>query len=137
MLEFEQGVIAAERPFDNTLLPDPITYYDIASLIESSKSEVIVAVFNQEIIGSAYIKIEVAKPYEKHTHYGYLGFMYVKSDYRGSGINQKIIDFLIHWAQQKNLTELRLDVYHNNTPALKAYGKAGFEKHMICMRLGI
>jgi hypothetical protein len=26
LLQFEQGIISAERPFDSTLLPDPISY---------------------------------------------------------------------------------------------------------------
>ena len=37
LLEFEQGVIKAERPFDVTLGADPITYYNLEELIVISE----------------------------------------------------------------------------------------------------
>ena len=39
--QFEQGIIHAERPYDHTLKPDPISYYDIGELIASPDAEVI------------------------------------------------------------------------------------------------
>ncbi|MES2881706.1 MAG: hypothetical protein V4676_06130 [Bacteroidota bacterium] len=33
LLQFEQGVIKAERPFDKTLQTDPINYYDIDQMM--------------------------------------------------------------------------------------------------------
>jgi GNAT superfamily N-acetyltransferase len=137
LLQFEQGVILAERPFDKTLKPEHITYYNIKQLIESTSSEVIVAVFKGEIIGSAYIDIKKAKPYLKHAKYGYLGFMYVNPDFRGKGINKLIINELKKWAKSRNIVELRLDVYDGNHPAIKAYEKVGFSKHLINMRLEV
>ena len=137
LLQFEQGVILAERPYDKTLKPENITYYDIKELIERGDSEVIVAVLEGEIIGSAYISIKEAKPYLDHTEYAYLGFMYVIPECRGRGINKLIIDEIKLWAKSKNISELRLDVYDGNNPAIKAYEKVGFSKHLINMRLRI
>jgi len=137
LYEFEQGIISAERPYDETLKPGHINYYDLKKMIESEESEVIVAEINQEVIGSAYISIREAKPYLKHTQYGYLGFMFVKPEFRGQGINKKILQELKNWALKKGLTELRLDVYDENDSAIKAYEKAGFKKHLINMRIGI
>ena len=34
LLEFEQGVIEAERPMDATLKSEKINYYDIAAMID-------------------------------------------------------------------------------------------------------
>jgi GNAT superfamily N-acetyltransferase len=61
--------------------------------------------------------------------------MYVEPAHRGKGINQMIIAALKTWAYSRNVTELRLDVYHGNATAIKAYEKAGFTSHMINMRL--
>jgi len=36
--EFEQGVIKAERPFDHTLNPDPIHYYNLEKLITNDNT---------------------------------------------------------------------------------------------------
>ena len=134
---FEQGIISAERPFDPTLKNDPINYYDIQAMIEAKNTEVIVALINDVIIGAAYVKISKAKAYLKFDKYAYLGFMYVKPEYRGKGISQKIIEKLRIWAKSKKLTELRLDVYNDNDKAVFAYEKFGFKKHLVEMRMKI
>lgn len=137
LLQFEQGVIKAERPFDATLQPDPINYYDIEQMIALPHVHLLVAEINNEVVGCGYARIENAKPYLAHRQYGYLGFMFVEEAHRGKGINQQIIEELKHWCAAKNIFELRLQVYQHNAPAIKAYEKVGFEKHMIEMRMGI
>jgi ribosomal protein S18 acetylase RimI-like enzyme len=42
---------------------------------------------------------------------------------------------LKEWCRSQNITELRLDVYHDNPSAIRAYEKAGFKKHLVNMRL--
>jgi len=136
LLSFEQGIITAERPFDPTLKPGHINYYDIAAMITAPDVEVVVACAGAEIIGSAYARIETSKIYLKHSRHAYLGFMFVKPKYRGQGINQLIINYLKGWAISNNITELRLEVYNDNLPAIKAYEKVGFQKLLILMRIG-
>lgn len=137
LLVFEQGVIMAERPFDSTLKNGPINYYDIKKMIAADDVELVVATLKNKIIGSGYARIEDAKPYLKHPQHAYLGFMYVIPEFRGKGVNKLIIDALAKWSASKNITELRLDVYQNNVPAINAYEKAGFSKHMVEMRAAI
>lgn len=137
LLGFEKGIIDSERPFDNTLKEGEIHYYDLIKLIRAKKAEVLVAVVNNEIVGSGYAKTLSAEPYQKYTEYAYLGFMYVKPAFRGQGINQKILNGLIAWAKSQNLTEVRLEVYDENTIAKNAYLKAGFKPNLLEMRLEI
>jgi ribosomal protein S18 acetylase RimI-like enzyme len=137
LLVFEQGVIAAERPFDSTLRESAIRYYDLKHMIEASHIELLVAVSGDKIIGSGYARIETAKPFLQYEQYAYLGFMYVLPEYRGKGVNRMIIDALASWAAGKNITELRLEVYQNNAAAISAYEKAGFQKLLIEMRKDI
>ena len=134
---FEQGVIVAERPFDPQIKNDPVHYYDIEEMIAASHIEIVVAELDGEPVGSGYARIENARHYLKHQQHAYLGFMYVKPQHRGRGINQKVIETLKQWAIYQNITELRLDVYDENIPAIKAYEKVGFKKHLIAMRLGV
>ena len=134
LLRFEQGVITAERPFDPTLKDDPIRYYDLAGMIERQDIELLVAELNGRLIASGYARIEEAKIYLKHPKHAYLGFMYVEPAHRGKELNQKIITALKKWAAERNINELRLEVYHDNLPAIKAYEKIGFSKLMIKMR---
>lgn len=135
LVEFEQGIILAERPYDPTLDVDPISYYDLGLLINSKDAEVLVAEYNGKVIASGYTKIKGAKHYLDHENYSYLGFMYTQPEFRGRGINRKIIDGLKEWSYSKGLKEIRLTVYDDNAGAIRAYEKVGFKKHLIEMRL--
>ena len=137
LLSFEKEIIDAERPFDNTLKDGEIHYYDLIELIRARRAEVLVAVVDNEIVGSGYAKTLPAEPYQKYTEYAYLGFMYIKPAFRGQGINQKILNGLTDWAKSQNLTEVRLEVYDKNTKAKNSYLKAGFKPNLLEMRLEI
>ncbi|MEM9887341.1 MAG: hypothetical protein AAF849_15715 [Bacteroidota bacterium] len=82
LLEFEQGVIQAERPFNPNLKVGEIQYYDIPELISSPSSAIFLAEIDAKPIGSAYARIEVAKSYFRHSFHTYLGFMYVLPEFR-------------------------------------------------------
>ena len=135
LLEFEQAIITAERPFDPTLKAEKIHYYDIEKMISAPHIEVLVAEIDLELIGSGYARIEVAKPYLNHLNYAYLGFMYTVANHRGKGVNAKINEGLKNWCILQDVFEMRLDVYNDNTSAIKAYEKVGFKKHLINMRM--
>jgi RimJ/RimL family protein N-acetyltransferase len=137
LLEFERGIIGTERPFDPTLKDGEIHYYDIAYMITSPVTEVIVAEYNNEVIGSGYARLEDSKVFLKHPKHAFLGFMYVKPEHRGKGVNNKIMEALRKWALSHGVTEFRLEVYHDNLPAIRAYEKVGFSKLLIYMRMGI
>ena len=137
LLLFEQGVIAAERPFDETLKPDPFHYYNLEELITAPHIHLVVAELDNKIIASGYARKEPAKHFVKHTHHAFLGFMYTDPGHRGKGINRKIIDALKEWAISQNLAEFRLDVYADNLPAIRAYQKAGFKGDILEMRMGL
>ncbi|MEK7723479.1 MAG: GNAT family N-acetyltransferase [Acidobacteriota bacterium] len=137
LLEFEQGIVVAERPMNPTLKDGEIHYYDLAKLIESDLAEVLIAELDGELIASGYALEKEAKDYEKHEKYAHLGFMYVKPEYRGKGLNQKILDALLNWAKSRGLNEIRLEVYTENIAAIKAYQKSGFVSNLLEMRLEI
>ncbi|MFK7949097.1 MAG: GNAT family N-acetyltransferase [Saprospiraceae bacterium] len=137
LLQFEQGIITAERPYDETLRKGHINYYDIQALIESKQAEVIVAEIDGEVVSSAYAKRKKSLPYLDHEYHAYLGFMFVKPSFRGQGINRLIIDRLYDWAKANDLREIRLEVYDGNDAAIRAYEKAGFKKNLIMMRTRI
>ena len=137
LLQFEQGVISAERPFDPTLKASDVKYYDLEGMLTLPHINLVVAQLNGEVIGSGYARVESAKPYLKHQQYAYLGFMYVLPQHRGKGVNKKVIASLTEWSAKQGITELRLEVYFENAPAIKAYEKVGFNCHMLTMRKGL
>ena len=137
LLVFEQDLIKAERPFDPTVKPHPVNYYDLQTMLTAPHVEVVVAELKNKIIASGYARIEKSKPFLKHIIHAYLGFMYVLPEYRGQGINKKIMDVLKRWAASQNISEFRLEVYYDNVSAIKAYEKFGFKKHMVEMRFNL
>lgn len=137
LLEFEQGIITAERPFDPTLSDGHFNYYDLAAYVEAEDTEVIVAECDGELIGSGYVQIRQGKTYQKHDRYGYIGFVFVSPAHRGKGVVSLIISSLTDWVRTQGITEIRLDVYSDNDPAIRAYEKAGFSKLLTEMRMDI
>jgi len=137
LLEFEQQIIAAERPFDSELKNDPISYYNLEELILSAKVEVVIAEINNKIVGSGYAQIRKSKPYKKHNHHSYLGFMYVEPTFRGRGINKLILNSLKEWSISQEVFHFSLDVYADNHAAIKAYEKSGFKNNLIEMSVSL
>ena len=134
LLGFEQGIVEAERPFGDRLKEGEIHYYDLMDLIRSDRTVVLVAVFDDEIVGSGYARIEKAKPFLQFDAYAYLGFMYVKPEYRGQGVNKRILEELVLWAKGRGLSEVRLEVYDENEIARAAFARFGFKPNLLVMR---
>jgi RimJ/RimL family protein N-acetyltransferase len=132
---FEQGVIAAERPFDTTLKPDPLLYYDLSTMMAAQHIELLVAELDGQVAGCGYARIEPSLPFVQHTQHAYLGFMYTLPQYRGKGVNRQIIDTLKKWALAQEVSAFILEVYPGNLPAIRAYEKVGFSAYILQMKM--
>jgi len=137
LLNLEQKVVEAERPYNHTIKPENAIYYDLNNLIVDDASYLIVAEFSGEIIGTGYAQIRESKKSLNHAKHSYLGFMYVESKYRGLGINKLIMENLIDWSKERDVFDLYLDVYDGNEAAIRAYEKVGFEKSLIEMKINL
>ncbi|MBJ7537394.1 GNAT family N-acetyltransferase [Marinomonas transparens] len=137
LLELEQAVIEAERPFNALTKAVGAVYYDLEALISDEDTQLLVIEVEGDIIASGYIQIRASKSYLQHNHHGYLGFMYVAPQYRGQGLNKKMLDRLIAWGRSQGMNDFYLDVYTENKAALKAYEKAGFTSGVIEMKLNL
>ena len=135
LLDFEQALIAYERPFAPNLRKDKISYYDLSAYIKAENIRVVIAEIGGELVGSGYALIKENKAYKAPQYYVYLGFMYVIPEYRGQGINGKIMNDLIDWGKAHGYTEVQLEVYAENESAIKAYAKAGLVPEILTMRL--
>lgn len=137
LLQFEQAIVEAERPFDPSLKAEGVTYYDLTKLIKRTDAAVIVGTVNDTVITSGYVLIKAASDHLQFTHYAYAGFMYTEPAFRGKGINRLLVNQLTDWAKAQGVSEMRLDVYAENAAALRAYEKVGFEKLLVNMRLDL
>ena len=137
LLEFEQLLIDYERNLTSHIKDGNINYYDIESFIKKPDATVIIAETNGEIIGSGYALISSNKTYKTPDKYVYLGFMYVKEEHRGKGVNKRIMNKLIEWGKKSGHHIFKLDVYSNNSSAINAYQKAGFKGEELNMILNL
>lgn len=135
LLDFEQELIKAERPFDVTISEDPVSYYDIKEMIGDADAKVIVVESDGQLVSSGYALKKRARHYLDHEYFAYLGFMYTVPSFRGRGLNALIVGELKIWAQAMGLNEMRLTVYEDNQSAIRAYEKVGFKKHIVEMRV--
>ncbi|WP_297819647.1 GNAT family N-acetyltransferase [uncultured Paraglaciecola sp.] len=133
--EFEQDIIATERPFNDSLKSEYICYYDIGALIDSENSSVLVAEDDGMIVGSGYARIRESKAHLTHDFHVYLGFMFVAPTHRGRGINQLVIQSLISWGKSQGMQDFYLEAYAQNNSALRAYEKLGFKASLLEMKL--
>ena len=138
LLEFERGMIEAERPFDPSIrCDDEVRYYDLPALIASPDVEFAVAVLYEEVIGCGYARIETSKAFLRHKKHSYLGFMYVLPEHRGKGVNGWIINKLESWSAEKGVAEMRLEVYVDNAAAIRAYVANGYIGDILQMRKSV
>ena len=136
LLEFEQKIIATERPMDPTLIQNQvISYYPIKDYIDANHTEVLVATDAMQIVGSIYGQIRPRKDFFQTSQLGYIGFMYVRKSHRGQGVSEQLITAITQWFKRQGITEITLHVYAKNPRAIRAYEKVGFESHLIEMRL--
>jgi len=134
LLDFEQQLIAVERPMDPSLEQHKkITYYDISEFITSEIAEVFVATISEKIVGCGYGLIKQNNSKFSQKEHGYIGFIYVEKKYRGNGINKYIFNAIFDWFRSKNIIEVKLTVYEENPYAIRAYEKIGFKKSLIEM----
>ena len=135
LLEIEQLLIEAERPFDASIKAEKTFYYDITEQISSRDIHLIVLEHEANIVAVGYAQIRTSKPAHIHATHAYLGFMYVLPNLRGRGVNQHIVGLLTQWSRDKGAEALYLDVYSQNSSAIKAYEKVGFAPCLVEMKL--
>lgn len=137
LLTLEQGVVDAERPFNANIKAKDAFYYDIEALITSDQAQLLVVEEAGEIIACGYSKICTSKDQLDHDQHAYLGFMYVSPAHRGKGLNAQVMQRLIDWSQSRGIKDFYLDVYSQNTSAIRAYEKLGFSPCLLEMKLNL
>lgn len=132
--EFQQRIISAEADYIPRRVAHAYQYYNLADLLEDPSTRIAVAETQAQVIGSGYVQLRASKAYLRHAYHGYVGFMYTKPAFRRQGVAQQILQFLGQWVRQQGYDELRLEVFANNSRAIRAYQAAGFEPNIVEMR---
>lgn len=137
LLDIEQCIIEAERPFNDRMKDGHTHYYDLDELLEDDDCRIAVAETDDRIVASGFARLRDSEQYLAHDRHAYLGFMYVEPRHRGRGINRAIIAELVEWSRSRGVRDVYLDVYEGNRAAMRAYEKAGFGRSVVEMRLSL
>ncbi len=137
LLDFEQGLIEAERPMDHLLKLVKTNYYNLPKMLDNDNIAMVIAEIDGKPVGCGYAKILKALQCFTYEYFSYLGFMYTVPEARQKGVNKAVIEYLYEWSALQGVYEVRLDVYPNNTAAIKSYEKSGMKTGLQMMRVDL
>ena len=135
--KFQAELVKFERPFDHTIKKGNVEYYNIPNKINSDKVRFLIAEYNKKPVGCGIGQIMKNVKWSKYKYKGYLGLMFVDEEFRGKGISKMIMKDIIKWFSKNKIKDIMLQVYAENTAAVKAYEKAGFKTQILEMKLNI
>jgi GNAT superfamily N-acetyltransferase len=137
LLAFEQGLVNEERPMDPLLKQEKTHYYNLPKMLDNEKIEIVIAEIDGKSVGCGYGKIIKALQCFTYEYFCYLGFMYTIPEARRKGVNKAVMEYLYDWSESQGVYEVRLDVYPNNSAAIKSYEKAGMKTGLHMMRIDL
>lgn len=104
---------------------------EIFNKIKSNPNHVVfVAVLDSKVIGSTTLLIE-PKFIHKGGKVGHIEDVVIAKEYQGTGIGEKLINFVLDHAKQNQCYKTILD---STDDVKQFYEKIGFKKHSNCMR---
>ena len=68
---------------------------------------------------------------------GWIGLLFVKSEFRGSGVGRELLDKMKDYFKSEGCTSIRLLVLSDNIHAVSVYEKSGFLRHDLEMVLKV
>ncbi len=137
LLEFEQGLIEAERPMDHLLKIGKTNYYNLPKMLDNDNIAMVIAEIDGKPVGCGYAKIIKALQCFTYEYFSYLGFMYTVPEARQKGVNKAVVAYLYEWSASRGVYEARLDVYPNNTAAIKSYEKSRMKTGLHIIRVDL
>lgn len=129
IIEFNSNYQKKTKSFILDILEDEFDYYmdrpdldNILEIYKTDKSNFFIAVNQQnDVIGSIAIV-------DYKNHRGYLKRLYVKREYRGTGLARQLLDNLIIYAKNSGYQTIYLGTVKMLEAANKFYNKNGFKK---------
>ena len=119
-------LIQDEKKYNENTKDDYIVDNWYPNLIDKDNNQLFIAVYNNEIVGYAYVKIITTSDSPEIYTEASISGIYVKENYRRQGIATKLINEAKKWCINKGVSYLKLNVLEGNRTALNLYKKLGF-----------
>jgi len=94
-------------------------------MINFGRSKIFIAVENGEAVG--FVEIHKVPRFRKAKYYGEIESMFVRNEYYGKGIAQKLMKLVFKWAKDQGLDCIRLYSANELHRAHAFYKKMGFD----------
>ncbi|MBI1326710.1 MAG: GNAT family N-acetyltransferase [Alphaproteobacteria bacterium] len=136
LMGLQKNIIEYERSFDSGIRANAIYYSQdrLEEIIQSDTGKVVVIDAENKLMGCGFGTITESSGWDAFDKKGYVGMMYVDPALRGKGFGKKILEYILNWFSEKDILDVQLNVYPNNTRALELYRSYGFEDHLMYMR---
>lgn len=105
----------------------PDTYF--RELLEDPNCEILVAKFNEEIVGFAVMELNESPPFESMTprKFAYMNDFGIKNDFQRNGIGRALFSACVEWSRSKGAESMDLNVWEFNQKAISFYQSFGME----------
>ncbi len=100
---------------------------------QSGKVKILVAVYNDKIIGFVLGQIKKDPVFNKYES-AYISGIYLEPKYRGKNIADNMFNEMMSWFKGNNKSVVRLNTMGANKKAQQFYSKMGFVPEIITMR---
>lgn len=94
--------------------------------IRSGNAIVLIAEADSKPAGFATVSIQKNPPQWLPKRYGFIGYVFVRSRYRGQGISSMMMEQALAWFASRKIRHVALTVIEDNKPARAIWKKWGF-----------
>jgi ribosomal protein S18 acetylase RimI-like enzyme len=124
-LIYHQGLMPEVFEIPGIVLEEPW----LKSILNDTNKFLIVSEQKGTIVGAILYKLDTNpddKIFKKRL-YGYIEEMIVTQSLRGKGIGKELLNYAVNDLRAKNIDDIEINVWDNNTTGLKFYEKYGFK----------
>ncbi len=93
-----------------------------------------VAEKNKQLVGYAASEITKNPGWATYKKQGHLYNLYITPEYQKEGIGTKLLEKSLEWFKEKNIQDLKIMAYVENTRAKKLYNKHGFKDYLLTLK---
>jgi|GEM_PF-534237 len=108
----------------------------LSKLIKSHRGNVWVAedLTGHRLIGCCLNRVEMTEgDWSKYKYTGWIEMVFVEAKYRNNGVGTNLIKHSLRWFKTKNIKDIRLTVYPQNTAAVNLYKGCSFKPRLMEM----
>jgi len=131
VLEFERELAMISFP-DSPILDENYHRQKIEKATGNKSDSLVVAELDRDIVGWLWLRTE--KDRTSGERFGYVKSIYVKKEYRKSGIGRRLIRVAEERFLRKGLARMNLIVNPSNREAVLFFREMGFEESSLTMR---